>query len=83
MNNLKAVTINQSLHQEFQNELTRENGKRFAFILYMIIVSQLIFIPLELLSILPWQWDIFYSRIGVIGISVLFVGCIHALSKGQ
>ena len=81
MQTLKVKRIDKSLLQEFRNELISENSRRFSFILYLVILSQLVFIILELLPVMPWQTTIFYYRLGVIAAGLLFVGVVHTFSK--
>ncbi len=81
MNCLKVAKISKPLMREFQSELILENSRRFLYILLLVIISQIVFITLELLRVLPWQNDIFFSRLGVIAACLLFIFLLRMLRK--
>lgn len=83
MDCLKVTKISKPLAREFQAELIRENSRRFLYILLLVIISQLVFIPLELLRVLPWQNSIFFSRLGVIAAGLLFIFLLRTLRKNS
>ena len=65
MNSLKMNKLNKQLLQEFRTELIRENSQRFILLLSLVVISQLVFMLLELFHILESNNSILFSRIGV------------------
>lgn len=81
MNSLKMNKLNKQLLQEFRNDLIRENSQRFVLLLGIVIISQIIFLPLELFHILESSLSNTLSRIGVILICSIFIAVIFTLRK--
>ncbi len=81
MNSLKMNKLNKQLLQEFRNELIRENSQRFVLLLGIVIISQVIYLPLELFHILESSLSNTLSRIGVILICSIFIAVIFTLRK--
>ena len=65
MNSLKMNKLSKQLLQEFRNKLILENSRRFILLLSFVVISQLVFLLLELLGILGTNNDVLFSRIGV------------------
>ena len=79
MNSLKINKLNKQLLQEFRNKLIRENSQRFILLLSLVVISQLVFLLLELFHILESNSSILFSRIGVTLTCGVFIVIILAL----
>ncbi len=81
MIDLKMVKLDQPLLHEFRNELIHENSKRLVFILYLVIVSQLIFILFELVNILRIKSSITVPRVVAVIICSIFIITIYLFKR--
>lgn len=69
--------------KEFEIGLIQENSKRLQLLFGVVAISQIIFILSEIAGALPWQTDIFFFRLLLIGFCALFIGLIQYANRIQ
>ncbi len=69
--------------KEFEIGLIRENSQRLQLLFGVVGISQVLFILSEVAGILPWQTDIFFFRLLLIGFCALFIGLIQYANRIQ
>lgn len=77
----KLIRSDKDLSREFKSHLIHENSNRFIILLGLIIISQLIFIIIELLRILQWTVEVFTLRLIVIFACSVFIFLLYFLGK--
>ncbi len=68
------------IESSFQTHLIFENSRRFLILFGLVLLSQIVFLLLELLKIIKTSDNIILSRVIVIGVCIIFSGLIYILN---
>ena len=79
----KLINFGKNLSVEFKDKLISENSKRFMLLLSLVIITQLVFVIIEITGIMKWNNDVFISRLIVIFLSLIFISSIYFLGKND